>query len=325
MGLGDGPTLLPNIKLLVSVMMRFHRAISLAVILIRAQAIFPTWTQDTPNKNGMPLTELSVAIGVTTSAATLQDDVLLLSYERAAPNDTDSRSALPIESGLADALVAQQGNATTGSVAILANGTRVLLVRMNLTSGSPIESRKLGATLASTVQTAVSSDSPQTCSIDLSDVNLTTVEEWTEMAASLWKGFYKDVRFRGPDTTKLPVHSLTLIVDPEHAVEAKEGLKRGRILAEAVALSRDVVNAPHNVLNSLSLAQTAQTLARKYRRTLSCQILTVDQCEALGMGAFLGVGKRLLEIWKRRKNRTRCISSPFVFDTQLEGVKRQPV
>ena len=128
--------------------------------------------------------------------------------------------------------------------------------------------------------------------IDLSTVNLTTADEWAELAASLWQGFYKDTRFRGPDTTPQPRrHSLTVLV-PEMALEAaKQGMKQGRILAEAVCLARDVVNAPHNVLNSLSLAQTATALAKQYRRTLSCQILNWDECEALGMGAFLGVAR----------------------------------
>lgn len=276
--------------------MWIHKATSLILLFVRVQASFPTWTQDAPNKHAMPLTELSVKIGVTTSAASLRDDVLLLSFETADVNNTDSQSDLPIGAELAGALVAQQGNATTGPATLVNGTTRVVLVRMNMTCNSPSESRKLGDALASTMQTAISSDSPQTCSIDLSSVNLTTVEAWTEMAASLWKGFYKDVRFRGQDASKPPCHTLSLIVDPKHVAVAQDGLRQGRILAEAVALSRDVVNAPHNVLNSLSLTQTAQTLARKYRRTLSCRILSVEECESLGMGAFLGVGKHLLSI-----------------------------
>lgn len=279
----------------------------LLLVASRAKAFFPTWTQDMPNKQAMPLTELPVEIHVvnaSSTAITLDRDLVLLSYERAAADVNETTDAavneslllsqLPIDTDVQSALVAQQGNGTTGPTVLIQNGTRLVLVR---TAGcnTTAKARKLGATLASTIQSAAASANSvpsSSCTIDLSTVNLTTVEEWAELAASLWQGFYKDTRFRGPDATPPPCrHVLTVMVPEMSLQEATQGMKQGRILAEAVCLARDVVNAPHNVLNSLSLAQTATALAKQYRRTLSCQILNVDECEALGMGAFLGVAR----------------------------------
>ena len=152
---------------------------------------------------------------------------------------------------------------------------------------------------------------------------------WTELAASLWLGFYSDVRFRGPGTPTRSTHSVTLVVPEDCAAVAQQGLQQGRILAQAVALSRDVVNAPHNVLNSQSLAQTAIDLARRYRRTLSCRVMSADECESLGMGAFLGVARgsettaRFIHLTykpKSRKDRKNCkvlgiVGKGLLFDT----------
>jgi leucyl aminopeptidase len=51
------------------------------------------------------------------------------------------------------------------------------------------------------------------------------------------------------------------------------------------------VNAPHNVLNSESLADTAQRLAENSNGRLTCTILGKDECEKRGMGAYLGVAR----------------------------------
>lgn len=291
--------------------MWFLRGILLAQLLVPAMAGFPTWNQDMPNKEAMPLTELPVEIKVANASTvvTLQDDLLLISYERVAGNETVEEDAsvasdnalLPIDSDTLCALVTQQGNGTTGASFLIQNGTRVMLIR-TASCNTTSKARKLGATLALTIQSSVSSASDTSssssssqktlsCTVDLSRVELTTVEEWTELAVSLWQGFYKDIRFKGPDTPQSCRHSLRVLV-PNNAIQAAgKGIQQGRILAEAVSLARDVVNAPHNVLNSLSLAQTAQALARKYRKTLSCRVLSVEECQALGMGAFLGVAR----------------------------------
>lgn len=260
-------------------------------LLARIYAGFPTWTQDAPNTAALPLTKLNVAIDMVTSETfpdSLNEDIVLLSYERASALVNETTEEFPIALDTVACMVEQQGNASTTGPTVLVNGTRVMLVRT--ACNTTASARKLGISLAATIQSTASSDKAQTCSIDLTASNLTDVESWTELATSLWKGFYKDLRFQISKTSPPPCHAVTLVVHPDVVKVAQEGFKKGRILAEAVSLSRDVVNAPHNVLNSVSLAKTAEELARQYR-TLSCRILGVADCEALGMGAFLGVAR----------------------------------
>lgn len=60
-------------------------------------------------------------------------------------------------------------------------------------------------------------------------------------------------------------------------------------VGEGVILARELTSAPANVVTPAVLAQTAQDIAAAHG--LDCEILERDQCEALGMGAYLGVAQ----------------------------------
>lgn len=70
-----------------------------------------------------------------------------------------------------------------------------------------------------------------------------------------------------------------------------ESLERAQSIASGVFLTKDIVNAPHNVLNSFALAETAQRLAKESHGALHCKILEAKDCEKRGMGAYLGVAR----------------------------------
>jgi leucyl aminopeptidase len=69
----------------------------------------------------------------------------------------------------------------------------------------------------------------------------------------------------------------------------ERGVHLGRVLAEATALARDLVNEPANILTPTRLAQVAHTIATQHR--LSLEVLERERCEALGMGAYLAVAR----------------------------------
>jgi hypothetical protein len=62
-------------------------------------------------------------------------------------------------------------------------------------------------------------------------------------------------------------------------------------IASGISLTRDIVNAPHNVLNSESLAETAKRIALESDGAITCEILGKEECEKRGMGAYLGVAR----------------------------------
>jgi leucyl aminopeptidase len=56
-----------------------------------------------------------------------------------------------------------------------------------------------------------------------------------------------------------------------------------------VILARELVSAPANVITPLTMVETVEAIAHSYG--LDLEILEQDDCEKLGMGAFLGVAK----------------------------------
>ena len=75
------------------------------------------------------------------------------------------------------------------------------------------------------------------------------------------------------DETKLPV--------------LQQGGDKGRVLAEATELARDMVNEPANYMTPPHMAETAASLAKAYG--LKLEVLEQEQMRELGMGALLGV------------------------------------
>jgi leucyl aminopeptidase len=71
--------------------------------------------------------------------------------------------------------------------------------------------------------------------------------------------------------------------------QIETALTRAQQICSGVILARELVNAPANVVNPLTMAETAQELAQNYG--LNLELLEQEDCERLGMGSFLGVAK----------------------------------
>ncbi|NJN90417.1 MAG: leucyl aminopeptidase [Leptolyngbyaceae cyanobacterium SL_5_14] len=69
----------------------------------------------------------------------------------------------------------------------------------------------------------------------------------------------------------------------------EEAIIRARQIVLGVILARELVAAPANVVDPIVLAETAEAIANEFG--LELQILEREDCEKLGMGAFLGVAK----------------------------------
>jgi leucyl aminopeptidase len=101
-------------------------------------------------------------------------------------------------------------------------------------------------------------------------------------------GLYRFDRYRSKEgESRNELDHLLLLGNNSEALE--RGRNRGRIIAEAVNLSRDFANEPSNTLTPREFAQRTQRLAEE--NNLDCEILDRDALTALGMGAFLGVAK----------------------------------
>jgi leucyl aminopeptidase len=69
----------------------------------------------------------------------------------------------------------------------------------------------------------------------------------------------------------------------------ESAIARAQQVCEGVILARELVAAPANIVTPAKLAETAADIAQHYQ--LELKVLERDQCEALGMGAYLGVAQ----------------------------------
>jgi leucyl aminopeptidase len=69
----------------------------------------------------------------------------------------------------------------------------------------------------------------------------------------------------------------------------EQGYKKGKIIAEATNLARDLINEPANYMTPDDMAKSAQELAKTYG--LGVTILDRDEMEKEGMSALLGVAQ----------------------------------
>ena len=109
----------------------------------------------------------------------------------------------------------------------------------------------------------------------------------TDISSSFYANMYSDNRFRTGDNVQELADKLETVtfVSESGSVDenSDESLEAGKKLASGVYMAKDIVNAPHNVLNSLGLADTARRLAEESGGSLKCKILGKKECEERGM------------------------------------------
>lgn len=115
----------------------------------------------------------------------------------------------------------------------------------------------------------------------------------SEFSCAFYSALYSDNRYRTGDKKKVLAEDLSTvnIITDDAGASATEAIESGKKLAMGIYLTKDIVNAPHNVLNSLGLANVARDIAEKSGGTIECKILDKDECEKRGMGSFLGVAR----------------------------------
>ena len=106
------------------------------------------------------------------------------------------------------------------------------------------------------------------------------------LAEGVQLALYQDNRFKSePETKETQVEEVDLLglADNEAAIV------RANQICSGVFLARQLVAAPANELTPVTMAEIAQEIAST--DNLELKILEQEDCEKLGMGAFLGVAK----------------------------------
>ena len=119
---------------------------------------------------------------------------------------------------------------------------------------------------------------------------------YRDFATAFYSGLYADNRYRTGKKVEVKaedVKSVTLLVEGGDVGSAAADIEAGMNLAGGCSLTKDIVNAPHNVLNSESLADTARRIAEESGGCMTVEILGKKECEERGMvrEILLGFGE----------------------------------
>ncbi|MCU0545724.1 MAG: leucyl aminopeptidase [Oscillatoriaceae cyanobacterium Prado104] len=112
------------------------------------------------------------------------------------------------------------------------------------------------------------------------DATVAAIVEGAELA------LHQDSRFKSePDEQSTQIQEIELL----GFAGSESAIARARQITAGVILARELVAAPANYVTPITMAETAQSLAAECG--LEIEILEQEDCEKLGMGAFLGVAK----------------------------------
>ena len=162
--------------------------------------------------------------------------------------------------------------------------------------------------------------------IDLNTFPENRIADWME---SLVRGGYRFDKFKTDDKENITNAFYTAEKDVDAAVH------EGIVVGEAANHVRDLVNTPYNYLNATDLAEYAQAL--EAIDNVKVTILDKAACEAMNMGAYLGVNKGSIDEPKLihieytgnpdSEEITALIGKGVMFDTggySLKGVQHMP-
>lgn len=285
-----------------------------------AERPFNTWTFDkhcetmdwspTPEAS---LTAISAADASSDDADLIIIGVLAPEKDEDAADDEDKEidpivftgKAKEIDDSLSGALTelaaenakAFQNGGSAGSmspvmrVATSSGSKRYALLGLGASSDKDIESTtimKIGSAVASAChdQKKVSS-----CNIVLPS-KIEGDDALKDFSTAFYSSLYADNRYRTGKKVEIKAEDVkTVKLLMEGSVGDSSAITTGLNLANGCSLTKDIVNAPHNVLNSESLADTAKRIAKESGGSITCEILGKKECEKRGMGAYLGVAR----------------------------------
>lgn len=163
---------------------------------------------------------------------------------------------------------------------------RIALVGLG-SSTSTAAYRSLGEAAAAAAKSAQASN----IAIALASTDGLSAESKLSSASAIATGavlgIFEDNRFRS-ESKKPRLKSLDILgLGTGPQIEKK--IKYAADVCAGVILSRELVNAPANVLTPAVLAEEAKKIASAYSDVISANILNVEQCKELKMGSYLAV------------------------------------
>lgn len=122
-----------------------------------------------------------------------------------------------------------------------------------------------------------------------------------KLALSFYLSQYSFDRFKSEEAKKKikKFKTLDFSVAPDFTApvqqkalgQLEKGINWGEIVAAGVCLARDLVNQPASYLHPETLVEETFKIEKESRGKIKVEVLDKDECQRLGMGAFLGVAQ----------------------------------
>jgi leucyl aminopeptidase len=102
-------------------------------------------------------------------------------------------------------------------------------------------------------------------------------------------GLYHFKKYITTRKDKTPVNTVTIAAKNGEAEALKKGIEKGKLLAEATVLARDLTNEPGGVMTPVYFVERAKEVAAQYN--LEIEVLEADKMLEMGMGALMAVAQ----------------------------------
>ncbi|NMG08695.1 leucyl aminopeptidase [Brasilonema sp. UFV-L1] len=160
---------------------------------------------------------------------------------------------------------------------------KIILVGLGKTEALKLETLRRGA---ASIARLAKKQKCKTLGISLPIWNNDATQTAQALAEGVQLALYQDNRFKSEPEDKGPqVERVDLL-----GLGGQEAaISRANQIASGVFLARQLVAAPANSVTPITMADTATQIASEHG--LQIEILEQEDCEKLGMGAFLGVAK----------------------------------
>ncbi len=228
--------------------------------------------------------------GTDLTALTWQGDALALGFFENAVEITSDLAKLDdrLAGTLREIIDESEFSGKAGQTVVSRVGSTTPIKKLILVGLGAIEqfSRETLATATATIARTAKVEKLKTLALSLPQSQHDPTETAGILAESLLLALHQDNRFKSePEDDALKLTTVELL----ELGEQNQAIAKAEKIVSGVILAREMVAAPANSVTPLTFAEIAEDLAQTYGMEL--EILDKAECEALGMGAFLGVAQ----------------------------------
>jgi leucyl aminopeptidase len=227
-----------------------------------------------------------------------QSAKLKVSVSKAVPADAGAvgipvgtDGPVPRDVGLDRAALTLAGfDGSIGQALMIPKADGGLVVAIGIGDASTLDAAKLRDAAAAFARAAGKATRLATALADAGNVKSDVAAQAVVEGIVLARYRYDPLKNQG---TAIPLDALTLVAKSENTAAATRGAERGRVLATAALLARDLANAPPKHLTAEGLADVATAIARKCG--LAIEVFERKDIAKLGLGGLLGVNAGSVE------------------------------